>query len=66
MIFIFSQQPGGSAFASGMLKCGHEILEINEVSTSGLTHEQTANLIAKEFRSASDIHPMELVVTNSS
>ncbi|XP_052079663.1 whirlin-like [Mytilus californianus] len=55
-------QPGGSAFASGTLKCGHEIFEINGTSTERLTHDEIANLIASEFKTATNIQPMELVV----
>lgn len=46
---LFWNQENGAAYASGELKVGHIILQINGINTEGLTHSECARLLAHSY-----------------
>ncbi|XP_078332426.1 whirlin-like [Crassostrea virginica] len=50
---IISIQRGGSAFESGLLRCGHLILEVNGRNLRGMSHCEAVKVIADAFQDTS-------------
>ncbi|KAK3088550.1 hypothetical protein FSP39_020476 [Pinctada imbricata] len=60
---VINIQPGGSAHASGRLRVGHVILEVNGQSLAGMQHLEAARTIAEAFKRAGP-DGVELLVTD--
>ncbi|XP_048730831.1 whirlin-like [Ostrea edulis] len=59
---VISIQHGGSAFESGRLKCGHQILEVNGQKLCGVEHREIVKIIADAFQDVST-NRLNLLVT---
>ena len=55
-------QGNGAAFESGDLHVGHIILEVDCISTEGLTHDEVAQMIADAYYKTPHKDYIELLV----